>query len=594
MTPHRPLLLSIALALANLGRGVEAPRPPNVVVLLADDAAWGDFGFNGNTNLATPNLDRLAREGAVLSRFYVCSVCVPSRAEFLTGRYHLRTGVRGVNYGQERIDLDERTVAEAFQAAGYATGCFGKWHNGAQGPYHPRARGFDEFYGFTTGHSGHYFAAPLDHNGQPVRGEGYIADDITDQALRFIEKNRARSFFCYVPFNTPHTPFCVPDVFWNRFKDRSLAQRANPGDPENLAATRCALAMCENLDWNAGRILAKLSALGLDENTIVVFFSDNGPADWRWNGGFKGKKGTMDEGGVRAPFAIRWPRRIAPGTTVGTVAAAIDLLPTLTHLAGIARVGDKPLDGRDLGPLLSKSSTDWPERKIFSHTSWNRKVAVRTQQYLLDRDGALFDLVADPGQHLDLALQQPQIVAELSRAITEWRMDIFGQAGEPQEIRDARPFPVGHAGFPLTILPASDGEAHGGIQRSAKAPNNAYFTHWTDRTDSITWNIEVEHAGNYAVTLDYTCSPGDVGAEVELTFNGSRLVGPVAPAWDPPLVTNEDRVPRGTESYLKEFRPLALGMIRLEAGRGQLTLRSTSIPGRAVMDLAAITLNQCP
>ncbi|PYJ01561.1 MAG: N-acetylgalactosamine 6-sulfate sulfatase, partial [Verrucomicrobia bacterium] len=154
-----------------LGLAVAAPERSrsNVVIFLADDQGWGDLGVNGNSNLHTPNIDSLVRAGATLDRFYVCPVCAPTRAEFLTGRYHPRGGVSGVSTGKERLNTDERTIAESFKAAGYATGCFGKWHNGSQWPYHPNARGFDEFYGFTSGHWGEYFDPPLDHNGEPVR-----------------------------------------------------------------------------------------------------------------------------------------------------------------------------------------------------------------------------------------------------------------------------------------------------------------------------------------------------------------------------------------------------------------------------------------
>ena len=207
---------------------------PNVVILLADDQGWGDLSVNGNKNVQTPNIDAFAKQGASLERFYVCPVCAPTRAELFTGRYHPRGGVRGVSTGQERLNLDEKTIGDSFKAAGYATGCFGKWHNGSQWPYHPNARGFDEYYGFTSGHWGEYFDPPLDHNGQPVRGQGYIADDFTDHALAFIETNKARPFFCYLPFNTPHSPFAVPETFWQRFKDKPLSLRANVGDSEGL------------------------------------------------------------------------------------------------------------------------------------------------------------------------------------------------------------------------------------------------------------------------------------------------------------------------------------------------------------------------
>ena len=197
------LLCTLALSGGLTQPAAAGPSLLNVVIFLADDSGWGDYSINGKTNVRTPNIDSIARAGASLDRFCVCSVCSPTRAEFLTGRYHPRTGVRGVSTGQERMNTDEKTLADAFQAAGYATGAFGKWHNGSQWPYHPNARGFDEYYGFTSGHWGEYFDPPLEHNGQPVRGRGFIADDLTTHAIEFIGKNRAQPFLCQVPFNTP-------------------------------------------------------------------------------------------------------------------------------------------------------------------------------------------------------------------------------------------------------------------------------------------------------------------------------------------------------------------------------------------------------
>src|ERR1041384_5247146 len=186
------MLLLLSLGLMVGPELFAAGGKPNIVILLADDQGWGDLSVHGNTNLKTPNIDSLARDGALFDRFFVCSVCAPTRAEFLTGRYHSRGGVQGVSTGQERLNTDAKTIADAFKAAGYATGAFGKWHNGSQWPYHPNARGFDEYYGFTSGHWGEYFDAPLDHNGQPVRGKGFITDDLTEHALAFIEQNRAK------------------------------------------------------------------------------------------------------------------------------------------------------------------------------------------------------------------------------------------------------------------------------------------------------------------------------------------------------------------------------------------------------------------
>jgi arylsulfatase A-like enzyme len=350
------LLLSALVAL--LCCRISTAAPPNIVIFLADDAGWGDYGHSGNGQVRTPNIDSLAQGGVSLDRFYVCPVCSPTRAEFLTGRYHPRGGVRGVSTGQERLDLGEKTIADAFKAAGYATGAFGKWHNGSQWPYHPMARGFDEYFGHTSGHWGEYFDPPLEENGRMIRTQGYIVDVCTDRALAFIEKNKARPFLCYVPFTTPHSPWAAPAKDWERFKDKPITQTATDPAKEVADETRCALAMIENQDMNVGRVLAKLREHKIEENTIVLYFSDNGPNSLRWTGGMKGKKGTTDEGGVRSVGYLRWPAKLPAGHTVTQIAGAIDLMPTLTSLAGVKRAGDKPLDGRDLTPLLLKQKTD--------------------------------------------------------------------------------------------------------------------------------------------------------------------------------------------------------------------------------------------
>lgn len=580
----RSLVLLLAIASAVSSPASEpAARRPNVVVILADDQGWGDLSIHGNTNLRTPNIDSLARDGAMFDRFYVCSVCAPTRAEFLTGRYHPRGGVRGVSTGLERLNIDERTVGNTFQASRYVTGAFGKWHNGSQHPYHPNARGFDEYYGFTSGHWGEYFDPPLERNGQPIRGRGFIIDDLTDHAIAFIEKNRDRPFFCYIPYNSPHSPFCVPDRFYDRFRDRPIEMRAASGQKEDLDVTRCVLAMCENIDWNVGRVLRRLDELGLDRDTIVIYFSDNGPNSFRWNDGMKGRKGSTDEGGVRVPFLIRWPGHIRAGLRIGKIAGAIDLLPTLASLAGVPVASIQPLDGRDLSPLLRGEDVSWPDRMIFSHQ--NGRVSVRTQGYRLDDRGGLFDMVADPGQERDLAVQQPEIAERLEKAVAAWRKDVL-----PAEPRDSRPYPVGYAFFPRTPLPARDGVPVGSVRRSASAPNCSYFVHWTSTEDRLTWDVEVHTAGTYQVTMDYACPAADVGSTIEVSFNGSRLEGKVNAAWDPPLIDSQDRVPRKGESYMKEFRPLRLGAIRLEKGRGLLTLRALEIPGSQVMEVRSLIL----
>ena len=575
-----PRLIFTVVAL--LSACAHAAEKPNIIFLIADDAGWGDYSFNGNKNLSTPNIDSLAKDGAVLEHFYVCSVCAPTRAEILTGRYHPRTGVRGVSTGQERMNLDEKTLADALKAAGYATGAFGKWHNGSQWPYHPNARGFTEYYGFTSGHWGEYFDPPLEHNGEPVRGKGFIADDITSHAIMFIEKNRKQPFLCWLAFNTPHSPWAAPPEDWARFKNMPIAMRAAEGK-EDLEQTRCALAMVENIDRNAGRVLRQLDEWKLRDNTIVIYLSDNGPNAWRWNGGMKGRKGTTDEGGVRSACFIRWPATIRPGTRVSEITEAIDLLPTLTALAGVARSGAKPLDGRDISPFLTNGSVLWPDRLIFSQQ--NGLVSARSQGYRLDARGALFDMIADPGQKKNIAAEKPAIAAEMTAAVAAWRQETAAPA------KDDRPYSVGFPEFPRTPLPARDGEPHGGVQRSAPAPNCSYFVNWTKLEDFVSWDIEVHTTGDYEVELLYTCPLADAGSTIEISHNGSKLAAKVTPGWDPPLYTNQDTIPRPpAESRMKEFRTLTPGALHMEKGRGPLTLRALEMPGHSVMHLRQINL----
>jgi len=564
------------------GQVAQTDKRPNIVVILTDDQGWGDLSIHGNKNLITPNIDSLAWDGALFDRFFACALCAPTRAEFLTGRYYSRSGVHGVTTGAERLNLDEKTIADTFKAAGYATAAFGKWHNGTQYPYHPNGRGFDEFYGFCSGHWGQYFDPILEHNGKIVRGKGFIIDDLTDHALAFMKENKDRPFFCYLAYNTPHSPFQVPDRFYDKYKDRPIKMRSRDVQKEQLDITRCVLAMCENIDWNVGRILDKLEELKLSEKTIVLYFSDNGPNSWRWNSNMKGRKGSIDEGGVRVPCLIRWPGHIQPSTKIPQIAGAIDLLPTLADMAEISIVSDKPLDGISLKPLLWGRAQNWPDRMIFSHQ--NGRVSVRTQRYRLDDAGKLFDMVTDPGQDRDISKDKPQIAAKLSQAVARWKQEVL-----PKSVKDDRPFPVGYAEFPTTILPARDGVPHGNVQRSANAPNCSFFVNWKTTDDKITWDIEVASSGNYEAVVYYTCAAKDVGSTVELRFNQSQIQGKVTEPHDPPLIGAEfDRVPRAGESYVKDFRPLRLGIFRLEKGRGELILRALDVPGKQVMDVRAV------
>ena len=562
--PQMVVRLFIVLSCFAVINSATAQEHTNVVIFLADDQGWGDLSSNGNVNLDTPNIDSLAKDGTTLENFYVCAVCAPTRAEFLTGRYHFRTGVSGVSEGQGRLNPDETTVADLFKRSGYATGVFGKWHNGTQSPYHPLDRGFDEFYGFLSGHWGHYFSPPLDHNRERVKGNGYLPDDLTDHALAFIEANQQKPFLCYVPYNTPHSPFYVDDHFYDKFADLNPKMRHRDPDKEDLPATRAALAMCENIDWNVGRILKKLDELRLTNNTIVIYFSDNGPNTFRWNGGMKGKKATVDEGGLRSPFLIRWPEKIPAGKTIVDVCGAIDLLPTLAALVGIDDATEKPIDGRSFAGRLTGDESPLPDRHLYS--VWRKKVTVRTSRFRLDQQGGLFDITNDRQQRNDVADKHPKVAMELKRALAKHREEA---AAAFEQFSD-RPFTVGYAA--KTTLPARDGVAHGTIQRSARAPNNSFFKNWTRQDDSITWDIHVGQSGDYRATVFYTCSEANVNSTVRLACGTSSTETNVTEAFDPPLWDKSKERVADSHYFVKDFKPLDLGTLHLKQGRGTLTL----------------------
>jgi len=566
-----------------------AAERPNVIVFLSDDQGWGDLSVNGNKNLTTPNIDSLARDGASFDRFYVCPVCSPTRAEFLTGRYHPRSGVFSTSAGGERMNADETTIAQAFQDAGYATAAYGKWHNGTQYPYHPNARGFDDYYGFCSGHWGNYFDPMLEHNNEIVRGSGFIIDDFTEHALSFIDENKDKPFFIYLPYNTPHSPMQVPDRWWNKFADKELTMHNRDPDKENLGHVRAALAMCENIDWNVGRVLEKLDALKLAENTIVAYFCDNGPNGVRWNGDMKGRKGSTDEGGVRSPLFVRWPGKISAQHRVTRIAGAVDLFPTLATMCNLPKRqrAQKPFDGIDISPLLVGDVKSWPDRLLFSH--WRNRVSVRNQRFRLDNAGKLYEIAVDPGQRKDVARQNPQVARELTAAVEKWKRETL--AGYDQF---DRPLTVGHPDSTLTQLPARDARATGMLKRSNRFPNCSYFSNWVRTEDELHWDIEVLDAGTYEVELYYTCAAADIGATMELQFQNSKIQNRITQPHDSAVLGAErDRVKR-QESYVKEFRPLRFGKLDLASGKGKLVLRAKEIPGKQAIEFRLLLLKKVP
>ena len=559
-----------------LAAGESSESKPNIILCITDDQGWGDIRSHGNDRIDTPVMDRLAASGARFDRFYVSPVCAPTRASLLTGRYHERTGVNGVTRGRETMQSEEITIAEILKAAGYATGCFGKWHNGAHYPYHPNGQGFDEFLGFCAGHWNNYFDTSLERNGRPVKTKGYISNVLTDAAIAFIEKNTERPFFCYLPYNAPHSPWQVPDKYFDKYKARGLDD-----------TTACAYGMCENLDDNLGRLLEKLDDLKLTNNTIVLFLTDNGPNTNRYNGGMKGRKSSAHEGGIRVPLFVRWPGHVKPGTEIEQIAAHIDLLPTLVELCGVPMPKTLPLDGVSLVPLLKGEAADWPDRMIFTH--WGRRGSVRTQRWRAVRERKqweLYDMIADPGQEEDVAEQQEKVVKKLSAAYEAW-FDNVTRAGF-----DPIPIPIGYPQRPEVVLPGHEAFLHppgrvgiSYVGRSGWA--NDWVTNWTSTDAYPYWEVDVVRGGRYEITLMYVCPEEDVGAKVCVEVGGKRVEGVIQKPHDPDPIPSPDRVPRG-EVYEKVWAPLTLGEVTLRKGRTRLYVRALTKPGKAVVDLKSV------
>ena len=562
---------------------VRPERPPNVLLVMTDDQGWGDVYSHGNSKIDTPVMDRLATEGARFDRFYVSPVCAPTRASLLTGRYALRTGAADVTRGLEAMRPEEVTMAEVFRDAGYRTGLFGKWHNGAHYPADPLGQGFGTFFGFTAGHWNNYFDTRLEYDGREVETEGYITDVLTDSALAFIERHRDVPFFAYVPYNAPHGPFQVPDRYFAKYAQRGLDDK-----------TAAVYAMVENVDDNLGRLLGTLDELGLAENTIVLFLTDNGPNGDRFNGGMRGRKGSVHEGGVRVPLFVRWPGHVPEGRLVRRIAAHIDLLPTLAELAGVEAPETLPLDGRSLARLL-QGEGGGPERMLFTHWTSARDGelerypgAVRTERYRLVRAGEgwqLYDMLLDPYETTDVAAAHPDVVDSLSAAYEAWFDDVT-------DVAIARaPIPVGYDAAPVAELPAPEAYLSGDVRwRGGQGWANDWAVGWTDSSDGAAWELEVVQPGRYGVTALYAAPEAAVGARVRVEAGGVHAEATIRKAHDPEPLPSPDRVPR-IEVYEKVWAPLELGTLRLEEGATRLTVR-TAAPLQEPLELKAVRLRR--
>jgi arylsulfatase len=445
---RRHFLYSLTLSAASFVTGTAAAQPaaplagrrPNIVFVMTDDQGLGDMGWTGHPTLRTPNLDALRKQSLWFSDFQVSPTCAPTRCALMTGRHEFSSGVTHTIYERERMSLKAFTLPQALKTAGYATGIFGKWHLGDEEPYQPGNRGFDETFIHGGGGIGQtypgscgdapnntYFDPAIRHNGTFERTQGFCTDVFFDRALQWIDARRktGEPFFCYLTPNAPHGPYTAPDAWKKRHVEAGLSDNA---------AGFCG--MVENIDWNVGRLLAKLDEWSLAENTLVIFLGDNGTCQYKlFNGGMRGGKGSPFQGGTRVGLLARWKGTLPEGAACPALAAHIDLFPTLCALAGANPPPDKKLDGRSLLPLLQNPQAAWEDRLLFTHVgrwkpgadpdeSKHKQCAVRTARFRFVNNAALYEIASDPQEKTDVAAKFPGEVARLRAAYESWWAEI--------------------------------------------------------------------------------------------------------------------------------------------------------------------------
>ena len=544
-------------------RMVSKTDSPNIVLIMTDDQGWGDVQAIGNELIQTPVLNSLYRESAVFERFYATPLSATTRASLLTGRYHLRTGSIFVQNGLENMNPEETTLAEILKKMGYTTGCFGKWHNGAYFPFSPNGQGFDEFLGFTSGHWANYFNPELQHNEKQTQGKGYITDIFTDAALQFIESNKNRPFFCYVPYNAPHSPYQVPDKYFDKY-DKSLSIQ----NSKDRAVVASVYGMIENVDDNIGRIITRLDELKLRENTIIVFLTDNGPAFKnvpRYNGNLRGQKGEVHEGGVRVPCIINWKGKIG-ASSIQQPTSVIDILPTMLDLCGVNNAETKfPIDGLSLKNVILNKTNQLPKRNLYTHRYTGKMSpvtgALRTHDLCLTvvKDSVLlFDLSNDPYQNRNLFDRNNPEHKSLLNNYENW----FNQAS--QNINTSIVVPVGYKQVPEVRMVATEGRLSGKLN-VVGAPNDNWVNGFASKADSLILSIDVKKNGNYQFEVEYTNASKSNNITLSLCCSNSVLSVNL-PQFITKRLPDHDRVDRYPCAYPQTWGRLKLGKIRLSPG----------------------------
>lgn len=477
---------------------------PNVILIMTDDQGYGDVNTHGNDVIETPNLDRLHAESVRLTDFHVRPTCSPSRAALITGRYPTRTGVWHTLAGRSLLRRQETTIADVFADNGYQTAIFGKWHLGDNYPFRPQDRGFQTTLVHGGGGIGQvpdywgndYFDDHYCYNGQWEQFEGYCTDIFFGSALNYISKNRNEPFFVYLPTNIPHAPHRVPESYIEFYREKGM--------DEGLAKF---YGMITHFDKKLGLLLKKLNHWGLEEETLLIFMTDNGTAGNGFNAGMRGRKGSVYDGGHRVPFFIRYPGGgLSGGRDVDALTADIDVMPTLIELANLNRPKNPQFDGTSFLPLLrGRGSTR--DRTLFVHSQrvqrpkkW-RNTAVMTDRWRLIRGEELYDIEADPGQQKNVADQYPDVVADLRQEYDQWWRSLSDQFDEYTRII------IGSQEENPTRLTAQDWHTDG------LPPWRQSMLDKMLNTDSLSsdfedglsrngfWAVEVARGGTYQFTL---------------------------------------------------------------------------------------------
>jgi arylsulfatase A len=460
--PGEFMLMKIMLFVAMLlsAQATAADRPPNIVMILADDLGWGDVSFNGRTEWATPNLDQLAKEGTCYKRWYTAAVvCAPSRAALMTGRYSIHNGVTG----NSSLDLpsEEVTIAEALKGHGYTTALFGKWHHGAPRPgkkdyTHPMDQGFDEFFGYTDAKAAwQKFPGELFDGRQEKPAKGYADTLFANHAVDFIGRQKEQPFFLYLAFIAPHGLQEAPE-------EEISVHLATFKDTDDAKARICAIyaAQVTQLDKEVGRVMKAIKDAEMDENTLVVFSSDHGAtfevmqkgatAALDSNKPFRGQKRTLWEGGARVPGIVRWPGRVKAGETSEELVHMLDLFPTFCDVAGMTVDPKWKVDGVDLLKVFEGKAKS-PERTIFWEwdESGNKQLAAMRGNLKCITSGGnqpeLYDVVLDPAERIDRHAVFPKEAKALEKAMNDWYATMSDAAKQKKKSKDEKVAADGHS-----------------------------------------------------------------------------------------------------------------------------------------------------